>query len=546
MTLEPISLADFEDLVESDDARAVVVVKPESIDLEVDPGLEELLEMAKRLDMTVWLLETPTALGVVHVQPILGKSTMSIPVISEFQGWALPVRILGEAGEVEDCEPVFTKARYEVFQWISGLLVREENWQIGCWFNTEVAPNEYRHLNLVISDDQRGYIVQYVDFLKAHHPTSPVAEVFRFGPGTELEISGVSGRTDWRQLKISDSTSELVLSVRENHVEFVTDCCESLGWDYQEIRRLDLVDLEESGELIADFSGSGKTRTKPFAIPPGCEFFTYSWTSEDEDFDLYLCEVSDPSSWVDYHASEPNGLSNHYEPGKYFFSIEGKGEWRVRVSLDEEASLVVADDPDEVDSLESDFVFWHMKVDDFVLMTPANVNSQFTDVIRNSGGINFIEDLSRGFVSSPDASLRNAISSKHASAISEGVRELDQMYRSFLPPCEVNPATGMMAFVRPIDGSRAQRHFKNLWKVRVSISKALANAGVGGGVYLFAIGRPASASFLIFECSISEVAQQRQATAEAWSGFAEQMERQNAPRRSAQAWFDEGERRGYF
>ena len=198
----------------------------------------------------------------------------------------------------------------------------------------------------------------------------------------------------------------------------------------------------------------------------------------------------------------------------------------------------------EVDN--DDFVFWHKRLDDFVLMTPTNVNSQFNDTVRDMHGINFVEDLSRGFIFSSDAGERCSFASKHVSAVAKGIQILDDLYRSFWPSCDVDRSTGQMFFNHPIDRSTARRHFKNLWKTRVAISKALAKAGLPNEIYFFATARSGTTPFYIFSCSTSEIAQQRQASAQAWAAFADAINEQDAPRRSASAFFDEGERRGHF
>ena len=107
----------------------------------------------------------------------------------------------------------------------------------------------------------------------------------------------------------------------------------------------------------------------------------------------------------------------------------------------------------------------------------------------------------------------NTLAPKHVSVVADGIQTLDSLFRLFFPPCDVDPSTGLISFNRPIDGSAAQRHFKNLWKTRVAVSKALAKAGLPNGVYLFATARPGSDLSFIFECSTSQIAQQRHATA---------------------------------
>ena len=545
MPLERISSDQFQQFLESNDQRAVVILQPDSGDLDSDPGFTTFLELAERLSLSVQIYETPTPFGLVQVQPFIGESTMSIPVVPQLDNWNLPIRILESIEDQDDVEPIFVQGRGEVLRSVSGLLVREENWYVGCWMTVKTSPEEFRHLNFVVSDDERGYLLLFKDWLKASVPNSPEVEVHQFGPGTMMEISPNPDNSSERIILFARNATELSFTIHENHIPLITECCDSLGWDYEVVQRLEILDLVDSGETLADFSGSGNTRTKPFVIPSNVEYFSYTWTAQDPDFVLSLHDLNDPASWVDYHAYEPSGNTNYFGSGKYFFSVEGKGEWQIRVYVDDDArKSETNNDVTEIDNFN--FVFWHMRIDDFVMMTPTNVNTQFNDYLRQSSGVNFIEDLSRGFVFSPDASIRNTLAPKHVSAVAEGIRTLDGLYRSFFPPCDVDPSTGLMSFNRPIDGSAAQRHFKNLWKTRVAVSKALAKAGLPNGAYLFSTARSGSAPFYIFECSTSEIAQQRQATAQQWAGIAAQIENQNAPRRAAEAWFDEGHRRGHF
>ncbi len=470
---------------------------------------------------------------------------MSIPVVPEFENWNLPIRILAQIEDNEDIEPIFVQGRSEVLQWLSGLLVKEDNWQVGCWMRVRCAPEDVRFLNFVVCEEERGHLVLYKNWLKAYDPRSPEVELFQFGPGTKMEISTSTENASERIVAFVGNVNELMFTIHEDSIPHITGACESVGWEYEVIQRLEMIKLQDSGELICEFSGSGNSRTKPFVVPSGVEYFTYEWSAQDPEFSLFLHEIDDPSSWVDYHGYEPNGITNYFESGKFFFSVEGKKDWKIRVFVEDDAQKIEGGNIEAVGD-NSDFVFWHMRLDDFVMMTPSNVGSQFTNTVRQSSGINFIEDLSRGFVFTPDASMKNTLGAKQASSVADGIRTLDGLYRSFIPSCDVDPRTGQMAFNQPIDGSSAQRHFKNLWKTRVSISKALSKAGLPNGIYLFATAQTGSGPFFIFECSTSEIAQQREANAQQWAGFAAQMERQNAPRRNAEAWFDEGQRRGLF
>jgi hypothetical protein len=120
---------------------------------------------------------------------------------------------------------------------------------------------------------------------------------------------------------------------------------------------------------------------------------------------------------------------------------------------------------------------------------------------------------------SSDGALQYSINSKQADSISEGIMILDQLYRTFLPQNSIDEKTGLISFLSPINASAAPKHFKQAWKARVMISKALSKAGTGHQPLMISTATAGMYPFYIFLCSVNEHQEQQAANLQKWSSI---------------------------
>jgi hypothetical protein len=120
---------------------------------------------------------------------------------------------------------------------------------------------------------------------------------------------------------------------------------------------------------------------------------------------------------------------------------------------------------------------------------------------------------------STEGTLQYSINSKQADSISEGIMTLDRLYRTFLPQNSIDERTGLISFLSPINAADAPKHFKQAWKARVLISKALSKAGTGHQPLMISTATAGMHPYYIFLCSINEHQEQQAANIQKWSSI---------------------------
>jgi hypothetical protein len=546
MEFRHISLQELDELMASEDSKKAVILAPRIDDIVREEELVQFAELMESLGGEVSICITPTAMNLIHVQLIFMDSTVTVPVLFNFEGWQLPIELMDSVSNGQNVEEVFQQSRYRALEFMSVLLGGDENWSNVCWLLVRLSPEKFNLMYIMSSEDDEARLIFFENYLAGKTPHSPERQIVRLSSETSVSVKEIDDLEDANLLTFRDGDLEVEVIIVPSHTHHIEQACSQFGWTLDTETSSALQELPDDGEALFDFSGQGKKRTKPFSIPQNINNFTYSWTSSDPDFSIELYDLSDPSIWVDFNSDEQHGSTIWYGSGKFFFSVDGNGPWSIRVSIDEDSYGEVAVEEFEVDSTEIEqqqsFVFWHMTIDEYILVTPTNVDDQFTNTVRQANGINFVEDLGRGFALTSDNVTRINLSTKQIAAISDSVRNLDEISRSFFPSTTVDKATGEITFNSHIDGSNARRHFEKTWKNRVSISKALDKAGAGNGIFLFAAASKGTNPYYIFQCSTAERMQQ----IEQWVRTIEAHNEANAPKRNAQAWFDEGQRRGLF
>jgi hypothetical protein len=511
----------LEDFRKNSSGPALVILANSEFFNGFDFSSNALVQLANTLNFQIFLCETKTPMEVPFAVVIAHGYFADIPILQEGLGWKLATDFLTGLEGTEDYSKYFKNVCYDGLSWTVGRLLGLSDWSHNCWMGMVDESNNSKILHMVSDDAGEGYLGVFTGFIDGGDQASPKFEGIQFSGGVTVSITPSNTSEGFRKVTFSDGDTNYVAMLRENHLELLNEACDEFGWYITEDESVELVDIQMNGELILSLEGNGNTRTKPFTIPEGYDYFTYSWTTTDRTGSIDLHDASDPSDYVDSNFGQTDGSTNWYGTGRFFLSISCSGSWKVTVHLETDAKSNVSssktNDPNP--NQPDDFVFWHMTLDNFVLMTPSNVTEKFTTRVRNAPGINFIEDLSRGYLVSSDGALQYSINSKQADSISEGIMILDQLYRTFLPQNSIDEKTGLISFLSPINASAAPKHFKQAWKARVMISKALSKAGTGHQPLMISTATAGMYPFYIFLCSVNEHQEQQAANLQKWSSI---------------------------
>jgi hypothetical protein len=554
MNIEWMQRDEYDVCMESGQGPMLILAgKSDLFDLN-DPGLTGLLELATSNSFEIKRSEIETMFGLPFVVLIYEGKHWDFPIVHNAGSWSVPTEVLSRLSGAENKIAHFEYHAYESTVTIMGHLLNVESWSYLCWLIvTEMESGEKRLMDIIDVPGESSRIVLFKKFLSASS-SAPDAMVYEFHDDTKVVKKSLpADEFNRNEVSIRNRNQSLRLLVTESNTSLIENAAESQGWEFSHDESVALVDLEIDGTVIVDLNGTGKTTTKPFEVPNGFTYFSYTWSMEDPEGEIRICSVKEPDSFVDWNSNETSGTSVCYESGKFFFKIFCRGNWRLVVHVDEEAFGVVDDyAEDETDNdielyeSQQEFVMWHMMIDNYIMMTPENVDERFKSIVRQAPGINFIEDLRRGYALNPETTLRVPLNEKQISQIAENVRDLDRLVRSLLPRNEVDYATGAVRFLGQVDVAKANSLQKKIWQARVAIGKALAKARAHNTVYLFATASGGSAPYLIFQCTDGEYQQKVADSNAAWANAAEALDRSQQPRRNAAAWFDEGHRRGYF
>lgn len=297
---------------------------------------------------------------------------------------------------------------------------------------------------------------------------------------------------------------------------------------------------------IAKFEGTGTRKTKPFQIPDDAVWFTFSWVMEAGGGEIGIHSIESPTDPFEVLQVDSNGDSVFYGCGTYFFSINTPGSWTVTVQIDDDAWSDQELSDTEFDNtgqvLEQSFrdPNWQparMDVGDWYYIF-APYSDEIVAQMRANPSLNFVEDLSRGYIFDETQQIRLSLSPRSISKIESLAMELDGIMRNSVADLRDNYPNGSPTPSRPIDEQRFVKAQQQGLKLHLSISNVLRKEGSNATFYI------ASGKHRVQFVRVSSFhsMNQRQANREA---AALQWEHVYGPRRAASAWFDEANRRGY-
>lgn len=86
---------------------------------------------------------------------------------------------------------------------------------------------------------------------------------------------------------------------------------------------------QEDGRVVASFSGSGGTNTRPFTVQPGWEI---QWDADGSVFQLYLHSGDGDMLGVPANQQGPGeGKSYQPEGGEYYLQVNAVGGWEIQI-----------------------------------------------------------------------------------------------------------------------------------------------------------------------------------------------------------------------
>jgi len=303
---------------------------------------------------------------------------------------------------------------------------------------------------------------------------------------------------------------------------------------------------ENEQQTVVHFEGTGSRKTKPFQIPEGVSFFSFSWTMSAGNGEIEINSIENPNDPLDVVSAEFTGESVYYGNGTYYFSINTSGPWEIDVYLDADAwsESEMVDDKSESSDEVTEQSFrnpnWQpasLSLADWYFIY-APYSKEIVAQIKMHPVLNFVDDLHRGYIIDNTQQVRLNISQRSVSKISDLVLELDTLMRESVPDLCDNYPNGAPTFVSPLDERIFNRATQKGLKIHLSISNLLRKEG-SNAFFNFANGEK---RVQFIRVSSAHSVDQRQANREA---AAVQWEQIAGPRRSASAWFDEAKRRGF-
>ncbi len=302
------------------------------------------------------------------------------------------------------------------------------------------------------------------------------------------------------------------------------------------------MDNDQSITTIANFSGSGKSKTKPFNIPENALWFTIYWDFGDHEGLIEINYVHTPNDPIESLAVESSGSSIVYGVGTFYLSIATQSDWAINVVVEADAwsadqseyeDNVSEDSPIENSSREAQ----RMNIDNWYCIF-ATYDESVVEQIRNNPSLNFVDTLDRGYILDESGQRRLELGSREANKIQNAVLELDHVMRHAFPDVQDNYPNGSPTFIRHIDERTVATALKNATKPFMDLSNVLRKAKTNS-FYLFAAGKNRVQYVRVSaESSIQQRNANRDAAAAQWQQF-------YGPKQAASAWFDEANRRGF-
>jgi hypothetical protein len=157
--------------------------------------------------------------------------------------------------------------------------------------------------------------------------------------------------------------------------------------------------------------------------------------------------------------------------------------------------------------------------------------------LKEDPRINWVNDLSRGFIVNESGIARWKVSQGEVQKIQKLVMGIDQSFRLAHPDIQDGGQNGLL-LEEPLDENRFIKEMKSVDRSFMRLSNLLRKSGAPSE-YLFASGVNRVQKFKVSAAtSIDRRNENREASADQWNAYI-------APRRAASAFFDEAKRRGY-
>lgn len=105
------------------------------------------------------------------------------------------------------------------------------------------------------------------------------------------------------------------------------------AWEVVIEAHLTTESVRPTAGVLHTFEGKGSSKTRPFSVPSGIEYFVVRWSSSDDDMDITVGGV-DPTSCYEDLSNGRTGEGLVYETGRFYIEVHAEGRWKVDVLIE--------------------------------------------------------------------------------------------------------------------------------------------------------------------------------------------------------------------
>jgi len=230
MEFRHISLQELDELMASEDSKKAVILTPRIDDIVREEELVQFAELMESLGGEVSICITPTAMNLIHVQLIFMDSTVTVPVLFNFEGWQLPIELIDSVSNGQNVEEVFQQSRYRALEFISVLLGGDENWSNVCWLLVRLSPEKFNLMYIMSSEDDEARLIFFENYLAGKTPHSPERQIVRLSSETSVSVKEIDDLEDANLLTFRDGDLEVEVIVVPSHTHHIEQACSQFGW----------------------------------------------------------------------------------------------------------------------------------------------------------------------------------------------------------------------------------------------------------------------------------------------------------------------------